>query len=152
MKKAHQKTMLFIIAALGIVSIVTVFLPALKDGDSVLSGLEVAFGKTLIDAGPWGSGKVKMNILAMIGYALPIIGALYALKMTKIDLIVFIVFLVSLVMLILVPGTTKLEAVFLGNTVVKNIDAKMGFGLIIAIIANALNTLVSLFVVVKGIK
>lgn len=144
MVKLNSHLFKLLIFAVGILSLVVAFLPALAyaNSDIVYNGFELSLGTTFIDLGIFGSGEIAPNILVSLAYLFPISAGLLGIFLKRGAIISIFLFLVSAVLLFLVPELTITK---INNTSI-DVDWTMAYGLYISIGLSIFGIFLSIFV------
>ena len=140
-KSAIAKYGKFVLVFISIVVVAMAFLPAVKytNGDTVYTGWEVAFGKTLSNVSfgstTLGNATIDFSILAVIAIFLSFVGSVvfgFVISNRQIaGLFVFICFAGAAVLFFLMPQITKVttEVAILGSSTSTFADLKYGLGI-----------------------
>jgi hypothetical protein len=114
-----------------------------SDTDASFTGLEVIFGKTFANLGPWASGEIKFSILALLAFLLPAIASILPIIRKKGYLVSTFVFMFAAALLFMIPKFTKVTVNLFGNINEFEVDWVYGTGLIVAIVLSIIGALIS---------
>jgi hypothetical protein len=134
MKNIQVTTNKLIPLLLGVVASFFILLPALalKNSDTSLSGLEVAFGHEFASFGTWASGKVLFSPLLVLAFALPLIAGILPIVTKMSHLFSAVLFGVAAILLFLTPSLTTVTVTVGGIVSEISIDWVLGIGVILA--------------------
>lgn len=146
MKKKVSKFFLFVSLLLGIVILLMMLLPVLKytNGDTTYTGIQVITGLSIADAGFLGTAKMPFNVLALIAFIIPVLGAIISVLFKKGYIISAVMFTVSGVLFFVLPEYTYVEVTVLGSVTTPVIEWTLQSGAIIAGVCSILGVFVSL--------
>lgn len=130
----------FINLIVGLLAALMIFLPVLilRDTETSYTGLEVAFGKELIDLGGLGSGQIAFNPLVLLAFLLPLAGAIIPMFFSKGFLFSAISYIIAIALIFMIPELTTVSVTILGNTNEIDVEWTYGIGLILAAILSIL--------------
>lgn len=147
-KKKQNKLLRLISFGLGIGAVVMIALPALKINDSVFSGIEAAFGKSLANFGSWAKAKLSLNILLVLAYLFALLAA-FASFLQKNKIIVLVLFVIAAALFLISPTITKITYELLGNTNTANVEPIKQFGLYISFSLSLIGACISAYEYMK---
>ncbi|MFP4177832.1 MAG: hypothetical protein ACLFTZ_03625 [Acholeplasmataceae bacterium] len=147
MKGKNDSNLGLIDALIGILVAFMVLLPALvtKNDDLSFTGLEVAFGKEFANLGDLASGEITATPLVLVAFALPLVGALFALFVNKGYLLAMISYIAATIMLFMAPELVTVEYSALDATMEGDVEWKYGIGSILAMGLSVFGIVLSLF-------
>jgi hypothetical protein len=143
---SKRKIFSLIILLIGIFSSFMIFFPAMKmkDSDLVFKGYEVAFGTNIANFGSIAGAELKLNILSILGYLLPVTAGLITLIFRRGVILSTILFAASVVLLILFADFTKVTITILSSTTILDVSWIMGYGIYVAIVLSIIGMIMSL--------
>ena len=149
-----EKLITYVVFFVGLIASLMLFLPALSYDDGVYSGLNVAFGKELIDIDFFGLGsvasaKLPFNIFATFAYLLPVIASVIALIGKKLGLVSAALFIISFVIMLTLPSQVEISYTIAGSTSTESVDWSMAYGLIVALVMNGIGAILSFIMLIK---
>lgn len=116
-----KKILPFIITGLSFLATLTIFLPALRYEDVVVSGLEIAFGTTLAEVGSFTEAELEVSSYAIAAYFAPLIagiltlifrtGNVFSLAMFAMSAVLFFTMSDNIQLLVNVAGSESSESV-----------------------------------------
>lgn len=148
--KSIKKFGLIISFALAVVVIAMAFLPFVKNGDTVYSGFELAFGKvikTKVGIIETTLGTINFSILGVLALVIPLVAVVVCYfvlnKNVKLNaLVLFVAFAFSAVMFFIFPQITSFtDSVFETTKSFAELEYSLGVGAIIAGVLSALGAL-----------
>lgn len=149
-----ESVIIYIVFLVGLIATLMLFFPALSYEDGVYSGLNIAFGKELVDLDFFGLGsvasaKLPLNIFAIGAYLLPLIGGILILLNKKLSLVSAALFIIAFVIMLTLPNQVEISYTIAGSSSTASVDWSMGYGLIIALILNGIGALLSFVHLIK---
>jgi hypothetical protein len=136
---------------IGVLAAFMIFLPILilKDSESAFTGIEIVFGKDLIDLGALGSGQINMNPLILLAFLMPLLGAMMPLFFKQGYMISTLLYIVSAILMFMIPQTTLVSISILGNTNDIDVSWTYGIGLILGALFSILGAILCGYKILK---
>lgn len=133
MKKQDKLYFKIVILAISIIIAMMIFLPSyqIKESDYIFKGYELAFGKELGNFLGLAKASVKVNIILILAYFLPVIGSIMMIYNKKLSLITALLFLASGVLFIFAPNTLKVHYDLLGQKLTQSLNVMLVSGAIV---------------------
>ncbi|MDY0211260.1 MAG: hypothetical protein RBQ91_07660 [Acholeplasma sp.] len=134
MKNLKPARLIVVGAILGLLSSLMILLPVLSVStpEGTYTGIELTFGKELLNWGGFVSAKIMFSPLNLLAFALPLLGSLCLLFFRKSQMIGAVVFIIAAILLFFLPNFTTVNQTILGTTSEIDIDWTMDIGLIAA--------------------
>lgn len=146
--KSKNKMINFILFSLGLFAMIAIVLPALQKDDKVLTGLEVAFGKELLNFGGLATSKLSANMLLIVAYVAALGAGITAL-LDQNKIIVLLLFLAAAALFFIAPTMSKVATdSFIGSTTTK-VDLPRAYGIYISFGLSLVGILLSAYDFVK---
>ncbi len=122
MKQKKLKSILpYIIFVLSVISSVMIFFPIFSVNDTSFTGLEIAFGKELVNLSPFGiddvaTAELPFNMFAVVAFALPLIGGVFTIVFKKGQVFSLAMFVVAAALFFILDDYILVEYTLFGST------------------------------------
>lgn len=152
MKQMKNDPIKVLHVAFGVFATLMLFFTVLvlKDSETSFMGIDVVFGKEFVNIGPWASGKLTFNIIALIAFILPITASLSLMFTKKGNLTSMIIYFAAAILFVMIPNMTDITVSVLGNDTQIEVEWVYGIGLIIALVLSVLGGLLSTYHLYKN--
>lgn len=131
-----QKVLPFIITGLSILITLTIFLPALRYDDVVVSGLEIAFGSTITEIDLLGQNiaeaELEVSSYAIAAYFAPLIAGILTLVFRTGNVFSLAMFAMSAVLFFTMSDNIHLLVNGAGDEISESVDWTLAYGSVIA--------------------
>jgi len=118
--KKLKKMLPYVIFVLGLLATLTIFLPALTLEGETYRGIDLVFGRELIEFDFLGeevaSAAVAMNVYAVVAYFAPIFAGVFTLILKRGNTFALAMFVLSGVMFFILNDYIEIEYEVLGST------------------------------------
>lgn len=133
-----KKILPFIITGLSVLVTLTIFLPALRYDDVVVSGVEIAFGTTLTEVDPFGfsiaEAELEVSSYAIAAYFAPLIAGVLTLIFRTGNVFSLAMFAMSAVLFFTMSDNIPLLVNIAGNEEIESVNWTLAYGTLIAAI------------------
>ena len=151
-RKGKNKKILALISGItALVAAFMIFAPTLGGDNTLYTGINITFGKEIINFYGIASGRLEFNILSLLAYSLPLLAfiALLILK-SKLGLVLSFAFiLASLIIFITMPDFVKVT-IKLGNIVsYQTIDWQLLWGWTAAVTLLSISLAINLLLLIS---
>jgi len=125
--KTLKKLLPYIIFVLSMIATVMIFFPFLTYNDTTFTGLEIAFGTTLVNVELFGiddlaSAVLPFNMYAVAAFFAPLIGGLFTIVFKKGQVFSLAMFVVAAAMFFMIDDYVLIEYTLLGSTSTLEVD------------------------------
>ena len=147
-----RRLSLLTIFVLGITIALTIVLPALNYQDLQYTGLDIGFGKTLVDIDVFGLGTIvnaelPVSYFVLFAYGLPIIAGVIAMISKPLRIVSLVLFIVAFVLFISLPNTINIVYTIAGSESTAEVDWQIAYGVISALVLLGMTIVFNMFVV-----